>query len=233
MTARTTCSRRAPASSSSREPLSLYASYSVSYLPSSGDQFSSLTSVTETLKPEKFEQLRSRREVGRARPVADRRASTGSIAPTRGDGSERSDAHRADRRQRTEGFELGVAGNVTELEIAGGYAYQDAEITQRDRRRRARARGRAGPRTQFLAVEPLPVPAGFGAGLGVIYRSDMFAAIDDSVTLPGYTRVDGALYYAITSGSLQANIENIFDKDTSSMRTATTTSRRARRAREC
>src|SRR6185369_3089967 len=34
--------------------LSLYGSYSVSYLPSSGDQFSSLTSVTQMLKPEKF-----------------------------------------------------------------------------------------------------------------------------------------------------------------------------------
>ena len=37
------------------EPLSLYGSYSVSYLPSSGDQFSSLTATTETLDPEKFE----------------------------------------------------------------------------------------------------------------------------------------------------------------------------------
>src|SRR6185436_1099094 len=35
-------------------PLSLYGSYSVSYLPSSGDQFSSLTTVTQSLKPEKF-----------------------------------------------------------------------------------------------------------------------------------------------------------------------------------
>ena len=34
--------------------LSLYTSYSVSYLPSSGDQFSSLTSITQLLKPEKF-----------------------------------------------------------------------------------------------------------------------------------------------------------------------------------
>ena len=37
------------------EPLSVYGSYSVSYLPSSGDQFSSLTATTETLEPEKFE----------------------------------------------------------------------------------------------------------------------------------------------------------------------------------
>ena len=34
--------------------LSLYSSYSVSYLPGSGDQFSSLTVITEQLKPEKF-----------------------------------------------------------------------------------------------------------------------------------------------------------------------------------
>ena len=35
-------------------PLSVYASYSVSYLPGSGDQFSSLTAITQMLKPEKF-----------------------------------------------------------------------------------------------------------------------------------------------------------------------------------
>jgi catecholate siderophore receptor len=33
-------------------PLSLYASYGVSYLPSSGDQFSSLTNITQQVKPE-------------------------------------------------------------------------------------------------------------------------------------------------------------------------------------
>ena len=35
-------------------PLSVYGSYSVSYLPSSGDQFSSLTTITQQVKPEKF-----------------------------------------------------------------------------------------------------------------------------------------------------------------------------------
>ncbi|MEQ1949670.1 MAG: TonB-dependent receptor, partial [Bryobacteraceae bacterium] len=34
--------------------LSIYGNYSVSFLPSSGDQFSSLTSVTQQLKPERF-----------------------------------------------------------------------------------------------------------------------------------------------------------------------------------
>ncbi|WP_163199321.1 TonB-dependent receptor domain-containing protein, partial [Citrobacter freundii] len=36
------------------EPVSLYASYSISYLPQSGDQFTSLTATTQTLRPEHF-----------------------------------------------------------------------------------------------------------------------------------------------------------------------------------
>ena len=52
-----------------------------------------------------------------------------------------------------------------------------------------------------------------GAGLGLLYRSDMFAAIDDTVTLPGYIRADAALFVSLTPKlRLQANVENIFDK---------------------
>jgi len=35
-------------------PLSIYGSYTISHLPSSGDQFSSLTTITEQVKPERF-----------------------------------------------------------------------------------------------------------------------------------------------------------------------------------
>ena len=52
-----------------------------------------------------------------------------------------------------------------------------------------------------------------GVGLGLTYRSDMFAAIDNSVTLPGYTRADAALFLRL--GSLmtaQVNVENLLDE---------------------
>ena len=52
-----------------------------------------------------------------------------------------------------------------------------------------------------------------GVGLGVIYRSDMFAAVDNTVTVPGYTRVDAAVYYSISpKWRLQANVENLLDR---------------------
>ena len=51
-------------------------------------------------------------------------------------------------------------------------------------------------------------------GAGVIHRSDMFAAIDNAVTLPGYTRLDLAAYYRLTRTlRVQANLENALDAD--------------------
>jgi catecholate siderophore receptor len=53
-----------------------------------------------------------------------------------------------------------------------------------------------------------------GLGLGVINRSAMFAAVDNAVVLPGYTRVDAAVYYTLSDRMrLQANIENLLDRE--------------------
>ena len=50
------------------------------------------------------------------------------------------------------------------------------------------------------------------AGLGVLYRTDMYAAIDNTVTLPGYTRADAGVFLSLTRDlRLQVNIENLFD----------------------
>ncbi|MEO8028296.1 MAG: hypothetical protein ABI823_17565, partial [Bryobacteraceae bacterium] len=50
-------------------------------------------------------------------------------------------------------------------------------------------------------------------GLGLVNRANMFAAIDNTVTLPGFTRFDAALYYSVTERMrLQANVENLFDR---------------------
>jgi catecholate siderophore receptor len=57
------------------------------------------------------------------------------------------------------------------------------------------------------------VAPALGLGLGVIYQDRMFAAIDDAVTLPGFTRFDAAAYYTMNRYlRLQLNVENLFDQ---------------------
>ncbi|MEP6742140.1 MAG: TonB-dependent siderophore receptor [bacterium] len=196
-------------------PLSLYASYSVSYLPSSGDQFSSLTAVTQMLKPEKF----SNYEFGAKWDLSQTLSLTTAV-------------YRLDRRntratdpndpakivqtgsQRSDGFEAGLNGRLTrDWQIVGGYAYQDARVTSATTAATKGARVGQVPRHTFSLWNNYRFARKWGTGLGLIHRSDMFAAIDNKVTLPGYTRVDAALYYTITEKvGLQANLENLFDK---------------------
>jgi catecholate siderophore receptor len=50
------------------------------------------------------------------------------------------------------------------------------------------------------------------AGLGLVQRSAMFAAIDDAVRLPGYVRADAAAFFTVNRRvRLQVNLENIAD----------------------
>ena len=49
-----------------------------------------------------------------------------------------------------------------------------------------------------------------GAGFGIIARSKSDASISNAVKLPGYARLDAALYYKLPYGvEAQVNVENI------------------------
>jgi len=47
-------------------------------------------------------------------------------------------------------------------------------------------------------------------GLGLISRTAVFAAIDDPVVLPGYLRVDGAIFYSRRRGCSLPSITAVF-----------------------
>ena len=52
----------------------------------------------------------------------------------------------------------------------------------------------------------------WGAALGLILRSPVFAAVSNTVSLPGYGRLDGALYYRPSPRfQLQLNLENLLN----------------------
>ena len=52
-----------------------------------------------------------------------------------------------------------------------------------------------------------------GAGIGVVHQTKMFAAIDNTVTLPGFTRVDAAAFVTFTQAlRAQLNLENVLSE---------------------
>jgi catecholate siderophore receptor len=195
--------------------LSLYGTYSVSYLPSSGDQFSSLTTITQQVKPEKFDNY----EIGVKWDAAESLSLTTAVYRLDRTNTRSTDPNDPTRivqtgSQRTKGYEIGINGQLTPAwSIAGGYAYQDAFVTRATTAARAGATVAQVPRHTLSLWNNYRFHPRMGAALGIIYRSEMFAAIDDTVTLPGYTRVDAAVYYSLTADlRLQVNVENLFDK---------------------
>ena len=196
-------------------PVSLYGSYSVSYLPSAGDQFASLTAVTQQLKPEKFNNY----ELGTKWDVTPTLALTTAVYRLNRLNTRSTDPNDPTRivqtgSQRTNGYEIGANGRIApKWSVAGGYAYQDAFVTSATAAAREGAQVAQVPNHTLSLWNHYQVHPRVGAALGVIYRTDMFAAIDNTVTLPGYTRADAAVFVSLTRQlRLQANVENIFDK---------------------
>ncbi len=198
------------------DAVTLYSSYSVSALPSSGDQFSSLNVTTETLEPEKFTNyelgikwdILSRLSVAAAAYRLDR---TNTSAPDPSDPTKTLQTGS----QRTKGFEFSVTGAITpEWQIVGGYANQDATITSLTAAAAPGAKVPLVPRSTVSLWNRYQLTAALGLGVGVIYQDDMYAAIDDSVTLPSFTRLDAAAYYGVSPYlRLQLNLENLFDRE--------------------
>jgi catecholate siderophore receptor len=196
-------------------PLSLYVSYGAAYLPSSGDQFSSLTTITQQVKPEKFTNY----EVGAKWDI--RRFLSLTTAAYRQDrtNTRSTDPNDPTRilqtgSQRTNGFELGLNGTVTNRwSVAGGYAYQDAFISSATVSARQGAQVALVPHHTFSLWNNYRVLSRLSAGIGLIHRSDMFAAVDNTVVLPGYTRVDAAVFYSINEKwRVQVNMQNLFNR---------------------
>ena len=136
--------------------LSFYASYSRSYLPQSGDQFSSLTDVTDGLKPERFDNY----EVGAKWEILDGLLATAALYQLDRSNTRASDPLDPARtvltgKQRSRGLELGLERSVTSRwMIAGGYSLQNAEITSTTSAAPAgQSAARAAP--QLFAVEPV------------------------------------------------------------------------------
>ncbi len=192
--------------------LSFYASYSRSYLPQSGDQFSGLTDVTEGLEPERFDNY----EVGAKWEILDGLLATAALYQLDRTNTRATDPNDPSHTvltgaQRSRGFELGLERSVTSRWlISAGYALQKAEIS---RTTSAAPKGREVPlvpRHSFSLWNRYDLTRQVGVGLGVIARSKSYATISNAVKLPGYARLDAALFTKLPGGvQAQINVENL------------------------
>ena len=193
------------------ENLSLYASYSMTYVPRAGSQLASLNVTNAALDPEEFENL----EVGAkwdANPALSLTAAVfqldrkNIVIP---DPNDPTVSLLVDG-QRTEGIELGATGRLNDAwTLQGGYAYQDGQLTQR----LGGTRLAQLPKHVASLWNRYDLTQAWGVGLGVIYQSEMFAASDNLVTLPEFTRVDAGVFYTPNERlRLQLNVENLLDE---------------------
>jgi catecholate siderophore receptor len=194
------------------DDLSLYASYSRSYLPQSGDQFSSLDADRADLKPERFDNY----ELGAKWEILDGLLATTALYQLDRSNTRATDPNDPTRTvltgaQRSRGLELGLERSVTSRWlVSAGYAFQKAEITKTTT---AAPKGREVPlvpRHSFSLWNRYDFTPSIGAGLGLIARSKSYASISNAVKLPGYARVDAALFYKTPWGiETQVNVENL------------------------
>ena len=198
-----------------QENLSIYASYAQSFLPQSGDQFTSLSNVDAGLDPEKFENYEigakwlvrpdlfltaSLFQLDRTNTTAPDPLVPGNILLT---GS-----------TRTKGVELSLVGKITPNWQANiGYTWLDGEIRSDTEAAAAGTRLEQLPEHQVSLWNRYQFTDSFALGLGVVYQDEQFASVSNTVTLPDYWRVDAAAFYDVNDKvSLQVNVENLFDE---------------------
>lgn len=192
---------------------SIYTSYSRSFLPQSGDQFLSFNATAATLKPEKFDNY----EVGAKWDVTPKLSLTTAVfrldrVNTRANGPVAGQIVQTGK-QRSHGFELSLVGKLLpHLTTSLGYAYTKAEI------RSATTAAPVGrtigqvPRDQLSLFNRYELTKRLGIGATLYHQSAQFATISNATRLPGYTRLDGALFYKLSDRfEAQINVENLTD----------------------
>jgi catecholate siderophore receptor len=196
-----------------QENISIYGSYSQSFLPRSGDQFLTMSASQQNLAPEKFTNY----EVGAKWDIRPDLNVTLALFQL-----DRTNATTPDPNNvtatinvgetRTKGLELALTGRITpNWQMSGGYTYQDAKLRGNDFVRLAQV-----PKHQFALWNRYDFNRSVGVGLGVVHQSSQFAAIRTSATttrLPAFTRVDAALFFKASDRlDFQVNVENLLDE---------------------
>lgn len=196
--------------------VSFYGSFSRSFLPRTGDQFLTLTIDDAALDAEDFRNF----EVGVKWDINPNFSFTGAIFRLDRESGVLVDPTDVDNTilvgSQTDGLELQLLGNILpNWSINIGYAFTDSDqvgnfvdgvLANNDIPQ--------VPKHMFSMWTRYDATDRLGFGVGVTYQSEQFASISNDVELPGFARVDFAIFYALTDYlQLQVNVENLLDTD--------------------
>ncbi len=200
-----------------------YASYSYAFLPSA-EQLS-LATTTVDLAPETANNY----EVGARWDLRPRLTLSAALFRTGRDNVRVADAAHPGffvktGELRSDGFEIGLQGELARWwSVYGGVSNLNARVLKPFSSGTTASAATIVPAGTKLGLTPehtlslwnrFDAAGGWGAGLGVIYQSSSYATISNAVTLPAFTRLDGALFYSFRDGQsrLALNLENITDR---------------------
>jgi len=195
--------------------VSLYGSYSETFLPRSGEQFLTLNLTNAQTQPQGFKNL----EAGLKWDIRPQLSLTAAVFELDRDNFLTVDSNDVGQLvpvegSLTQGFELQFYGDITpNWSINTGYAYQDG-IVRAPGDSNDGNRTRQTPKNTFSLWSHYQLNNQLGIAGGVTYQDSFFVREDNNVEVPRFTRFDAAAYYDISETlRLQINIENIFDID--------------------
>ncbi|MDP5189778.1 TonB-dependent receptor [Rheinheimera baltica] len=194
-----------------QDNISLYASYSETFLPRSGEQYTDINGSNNQLDPDTY----SNREIGIKWDFAQGLSFTAAVFE-----NEQSSPQVADSDPSTldvidsdiSGFELQLSGQISQdWSVSANYSNMSGEIVSRT--------GPTGktpaelPENTFSVWTRYQVNDVFGFGVGATYQDKSFINSGNTAVLPSYTRVDVSAYYDISEDlRVQLNVENLTDE---------------------
>ncbi|MBO1322243.1 TonB-dependent siderophore receptor [Acanthopleuribacter pedis] len=188
-----------------KKSVSVYGSYSESFLPRSGEQYANINGDNNRLDPNTFTNI----EAGLKWDLNSNLNLTTAVFEIEQESPVVSDADAGTLdviETSVEGFEATLQGRLTERWfISAGYSFLDGEQAN------GTLRPRELPENMFSVWNNVNVTKAFSFGLGLTYQDESFINNSNSAVLPSYTRIDAAAYYNVASWRIQLNVENLTD----------------------
>lgn len=192
--------------------MSLYASYSESFLPRSGEQFANINGSKNQLDADTF----ANTEIGFKWDISSSLSFTAAIFEIEQESPQVADSDPDTLdviKSETDGFELQLEGQITDAwYVSAAYSFLDGE--QMGRSGPTGLRPRELPENMFSVWNFVQFTANLGMGIGLTYQDESFINNSNTARLPSYTRVDAAIYYEWSDDwRIQLNVENLGDTD--------------------